>query len=158
MIDVPLTQHFTFTIERVYDAPRERVFGAFANADARAKWFVGPDGWMQQIRELDFRRGGRERVKGLFPNGKVSDFQATFHDIRENERIVYYYDMHVDDRRISASLATVELEDAGAQTRMKFTEHAVYLDGWPTPEDRKEGSAIGFDNLRAYLETTKAAV
>ncbi len=158
MIDVPLTQHFTFTIDRVYDAPRERVFGAFANAEARAKWFVGPGSWTSLIRELDFRRGGHERLKGRFDDGKTGDFQATFHDIRENERIVYYYDMHVNDKRISASLATVEFDGDGSQTRLKFTEHCVYLDGWPTPEDRETGTRNLLEQLRTYLETAKVAV
>ncbi|HEX8805746.1 MAG TPA: SRPBCC domain-containing protein, partial [Candidatus Aquilonibacter sp.] len=85
MTDAPLTQHFTFTIDRVYDAPRERVFGAFANGDQRAQWFVGPGSWTPLIRELDFRRGGHERVRGQFDDGETGDFRATFHDIRENE-------------------------------------------------------------------------
>ena len=65
MTDAPLTQHLTFTVERVYDAPRERVFSAFANVDEKAKWFGGPEGqWKPLIREMDFRRGGHERAKG----------------------------------------------------------------------------------------------
>ena len=159
MTDAPLTQHYTFTIERVYDAPRERVFRAWSNADEKAQWFAGPAGqWTPLIREMDFRRGGRERAKGRWDGGDTSDFQATFHDIRENERIVYYYDMHVNDRRISASLATVEFKADGDKTRMAFTEHAVYLDGWPTPEDREAGSQMLLENLGAYLQGEKAAV
>jgi uncharacterized protein YndB with AHSA1/START domain len=159
MSDAPLTQHYTFTIERMYDAPRERVFGAWADVEEKAQWFAGRQGqWKPLIREMDFRRGGRERAKGQWSDGDTSDFQATYHDIRENERIVYYYDMHVNDRRISGSLATVEFEPDGAKTRMKFTEHAVYLDGWLTPEDREAGSNMLLDNLGAYLSQTKAAV
>ena len=82
----------------------------------------------------------------------------TYHDIRENERIVFYYDMHVNDRRISASLSTVELDDAEGKTFLKYTEHAVYLDGWPTPDDREAGNAILLDQLGAYLQGAKAAV
>jgi uncharacterized protein YndB with AHSA1/START domain len=156
MIDAPLTQHYTFTIERKYDAPPQRVFRAFANVDEKAKWFVGPRGWTQQIREQDFRPGGSERVRGTFPAGETSDFEVTYHDILENQRIVFYYDMHVNERHISASLATVEFDDVGGQTRLKYTEHAVYLDGWLTPDDREEGNAKLLDQLEAYLVSTKA--
>jgi uncharacterized protein YndB with AHSA1/START domain len=157
--DAPLTQHFTFAIERVYDAPRELVFNAFANADEKAKWFAGTEGqWKPLIREMDFKRGGHERARGEWSSGDISDFQATFHDIRPNERIVYYYDMYVNDRRISASLTTVEFEPEGDKTHMTFTEHAVYLDGYTTPEDRETGSVHLLDKLGAYLQNAKAAV
>jgi hypothetical protein len=64
----------------------------------------------------------------------------------------------VNDRRISASLTTIEFEPEGAKTHMTFTEHAVYLDGYATPEDRETGSAHLLDKLGAYLQSTKAAV
>ena len=37
-------------------------------------------------------------------------YDARYQDIVPNERIIYSYDMHLDDKRISVSLATVELE------------------------------------------------
>ena len=157
MIEAPLTQHYTFTIERVYDAPRERVFHAWASVDEKKKWWGSP-ACTTLVREMDFRPGGVDRTKGQWDDGDTHEFRATYHDIRENERIVYDYDMHVNDRYISASLATVEFEDAAGKTRMKFTEHAVYLDGWPTPEDREEGTNFLLNNLGAYLERTKATV
>jgi uncharacterized protein YndB with AHSA1/START domain len=33
--------HATFSIERTYGAPPERVFRAFADPEAKAKWFAG---------------------------------------------------------------------------------------------------------------------
>ncbi len=159
MTDAPLTQHFTFTIERTYDAPAHRVFSALSNADEKAKWFGGPEGqWKPLAREFDFRVGGRERAKGAWLDGTTSDFQATYLDIVEDRRVVYLYDMYVNDKRISVSLATIELHPQGERTQMNFTEHAVYLDGYATPEDREQGSAHLLDSLGAYLNGVKATV
>jgi len=36
-------KHATFVIERTYAASPERVFSAFADPKAKARWFVGPD-------------------------------------------------------------------------------------------------------------------
>ena len=62
--------HGSFTLRREYDAPVAMVFKAWANKQAKAKWFAGPEGWKEIIREQDFRAGGRERAKGRFPNGR----------------------------------------------------------------------------------------
>lgn len=56
--------HATFTIERTYDVPPERVFRAFANPAAKAKWFAGSNEWQQGKRSMDFRVGGREHLSG----------------------------------------------------------------------------------------------
>ena len=70
----PSVVHAAFAIDRTYDAPPARVFAAWATAEAKARWFAGPDGWQAEIRELDFRVGGRERLRGVFPGGRSSDF------------------------------------------------------------------------------------
>jgi uncharacterized protein YndB with AHSA1/START domain len=50
-------------------------------------------------------------------------------DIEPNRRIVFAYVMLVGDRRMSASLATVELSASeGGGTRLAFTEQAVFFD------------------------------
>src|SRR5688572_3951726 len=81
-----------------------------------------------------FRVGGRESVSGGPPGGPVHRFNATYQDIVPNQRIVYSYEMHLDDTRISVSLTTIEFASAGTGTRMKFTEQGAYLDAFDKPE------------------------
>ena len=91
------TQHAAFTLERSYPAAPDRVFAAWANVDAKARWFTGPPGeWKVLKRELEFRIGGREHVSGAWAGGKVSRFDARYFDIVPNARIVYAYEMHID--------------------------------------------------------------
>jgi len=73
-----------------------------------------------------------------------------------NERIVSTYDMHLDDKRISVSLATVELKPAGAGTRLTYTEHGVFLDGYDIPAQREEGTRALLDQLDATLRRERA--
>lgn len=73
-----------------------------------------------------------------------------------DERIVYTYDMHLDDQRISVSLATVQLEPAGAGTRLTFTEQGAYLDGFDTIDVREEGAGQLLDALGAELRRASA--
>jgi hypothetical protein len=60
--------------------------------------------------------------------------------------------MHLDDTRISPSLATVELKLARAATWLIFTEQAAFLDGYNDLVGREEGTPAGLDNLDAELK------
>src|SRR4026207_2500506 len=51
--------------------------------------------------------------RGTGRDGRSYRFDALYQDIVPNERIVYTYDMHLDDKRISVSLASIELKPAG---------------------------------------------
>jgi uncharacterized protein YndB with AHSA1/START domain len=146
--------HATFSIERVYDAKPARVFAAFANTKEKEAWFHGPEEWGPNVHEMDFRVGGREINRGG-PPGEMHAFDALYWDIVPNERIVYSYDMHLKDKRISVSLTTIELKPHGTGTRLVFTEQGVYLDGWDNPAMREEGTKGLLDALGAYV--SKAA-
>ena len=91
--------HASFTLTRAYGAPAARVFQAFADEDAKSKWFFGPPGWNLIKRVFDFREGGREHLSGRFEDGTVTSFDCIYHDIVENERIIYSYVMEISGRR-----------------------------------------------------------
>jgi uncharacterized protein YndB with AHSA1/START domain len=145
------TAHGTFRIERTYDATPARVFAAWSTAEAKSRWFAGPDQWKMLIREMDFRVGGQERLRGRFANGMISDFQCTYHDIVPERRIVYAYDMYIDDTKISVSLATIELEPADPGTRLVLTEQGAFLDGYDDAGKREHGSGLLLDKLGESL-------
>src|SRR5689334_15907793 len=112
--------HASFTIERTFKAAPKRVFDAWATPEAKAKWFAGTAGEsVEEIREFDFREGGSDRLRTRWNSGRISDFRSTYWEIVPNKRIVYAYEMMMDDRiRMSVSLATIELAPSGTGTRM----------------------------------------
>jgi uncharacterized protein YndB with AHSA1/START domain len=149
--------HSTFTVERTYDASPARVFAAFADGEQKAQWFTGsPEEWTLEAFEVDFRVGGREMNSGRQAEGPKHTFQARYHDIVENQRIVYAYDMLLDDERISVSLATIVLEPAGEGTRLTLTEQGAYLDAYDDPGLREHGTHDLLEALAAYLEPARA--
>ena len=144
--------HGTFTLERVYDAAPARVFKAWAEPTTKARWFVGPSDWQLLERSIDFRVGGTERLSGRKGSGIVSTFDAVYHDIVPDQRIIYCYDMRLDEVHISASLATVQLAPTGAGTRLTFTEQAVFLDGYDDSGSRERGTRILLEQLGGELQ------
>jgi len=147
------THHATFSIERIYPAAPARVFKAWSDQPSKARWFACHDDWTPGKHEMDFRVGGRERLSMTPPDGVAHRFDAIYQDIVPGERIIYAYDMHLDDRRISVSLATVEFTAEGKGTRLVFTEQAAFLDGFDDvgARDRKLGTEAGLDNLGAMF-------
>ncbi len=101
---------------------------------------------------MDVRPGGRELVKGQWESGVVSTFEAVYHDVVPEERIVYAYTMHLDARKISVSLATFELKPSGTGTRLVMTEQGAYLDGYDDAGSRERGSQFLLDALGHSLQ------
>ena len=88
--------HATFILERTYPHAPARVFKAFADEQAKAKWFSGPDGFETHERQFDFRVGGQEVLvgkHGASHDNMVSAFHSVYQDIVPDQRIVYSYRM-----------------------------------------------------------------
>ena len=146
--------HGAFHLERTYNATAEQVYRALSDEAAKGRWFFGPQGWRLIERAMDFRVGGRERVRGGFEGGVTTTFDAIYHDIVPQERIVYTYEMHLDERKISVSLATLEIEPAGAgRTKLKVCEQGAFLDGYDDAGSRERGTAGLLDQLGASLKS-----
>ena len=136
--------HGMFQLERTYDAPVSRVWLALTDEAAKSKWFGGTPGRWQLIqREMDIRAGGREVLKGRWEGGVVSTFDAIYHDVVPNERLVYSYDLY---------LATMELAADGAKTRLKVTEQGAFLDGYDDAGSREHGTGLLLDAIGASLK------
>ncbi len=138
-----------FTVERRYDARPARVFAAFADREIKQRWMGCDHVASPVIDSLDFKVGGREVSRGPADDGEHR-FEGTYLDIVPDSRFVFAFVMHVGGRKLSASIASVEIlaEDEGA--RLIFNEQGVYFgeDGWA---EREEGTAAGLDNLAAWL-------
>ena len=145
--------HASFHLERTYEAPVARVWKALTDESAKQKWFGGTDGrWQLLERHMDVRVGGSERVKGRWEGGVVSTFDAFYHDVIPKERLVYSYVMHLDDKKISVSLATMQLKPVGAKTTLKVSEQGAFLDGYDDAGSREQGTGHLLAALGKSLE------
>ena len=144
--------HATFSLERTYDAAPGAVFHAFSDQAAKARWFGAGDGLTIIERTMDVRPGGREHLKGRWTSGMVSTFDAVYYDVVPSQRLLYAYEMHLDERKISVSLATIEIAPAGAGTRLVVTEQGAFLDGYDDNGARERGTGFLLDRLGASLQ------
>ncbi|MES1158741.1 MAG: SRPBCC family protein [Terricaulis silvestris] len=147
-------QHGSFTIERSFKASPERVFQAWADGEAKAQWFGAPaDQCDEVVREMNFRVGGEDRLSGKWKaSGVTSHFHNHYWDIIPNERIVYTYEMHLDEKKISISLATIEFKPSGDGTLMTLTEQGAFLDGFDDNGGREHGTKLLMGNLAQFVD------
>jgi len=144
--------HDTFTLERDYPATPERVFSAFADLEVKKRWFRGPEDWVAADKHtLDFRVGGREHECAGPPGESAHGFDAVYHDIVPNRRIIYSYTLTLGDRPISVSLTTIEVFPHEAGSRLRLTEHGPYFDDKDTPALRRSGTGTLLDALGRLL-------
>ena len=110
-----------------------------------------PGRWELLERHMDVRIGGSERVKGRWEGGVVSTFDATYHDVIPEERLVYSYEMHLDHKKISVSLATLQLKAEAGKTTLMVTEQGAFLDGYEDAGSREQGTGHLLDALGKSL-------
>lgn len=73
---------------RLFDCPRERVYGAFADGEVLARWW-GPKGFSCAFRDFDLRPGGAWRFTMTGPDGATYPIEKRFVEVTPADRIVY---------------------------------------------------------------------
>lgn len=144
---------YDLTIERTFDAPRERVWEAWTDPKQIAQWW-GPAGFTVPNCELDVRPGGAFSIDMQAPDGTIYPDEGEFHEVEEPERLVFTsrafedgtYQLEVDNTltlvdRDGGTELTLEAEVQRATEAVKEALGGMKM-GW-------SGS---FKKLEEYLE------
>jgi len=99
---------------RVFDAPRERMFGAFSDPDRLARWW-GPAGFTNTFHEFDLRPEGVWRFVMHGPDGTDYTNESIFIEVERPERIVF---RHL--KPMHRFLMTVLFGEEGGKTRLTW--------------------------------------
>jgi uncharacterized protein YndB with AHSA1/START domain len=116
-------------VERVFDAPRERLFAVFTDPELIPQWW-GPRGTTTIVEEMDPRPGGRWQFLMRDSDGSETRFSGTYREVSPPERIVQTFEW--DGMPGHISLETMSLEDLGDRTKvvnLSVFHHASERDG-----------------------------
>jgi uncharacterized protein YndB with AHSA1/START domain len=152
----PSVIHSTFVLEKSYAHPPERVFAAFSDPAKKRLWFV--DGHNHEVVEfaMDFRDGGREFTQYRMGEesplpGMVLTNDGSYQDIVPNQRVVVASTMKLGDKRISASLMTLEFLPTLTGTDLICTHQGAFFEGSDGPQMREAGWRSLLDKLGKSL-------
>ncbi|HEX2639249.1 MAG TPA: SRPBCC family protein [Pyrinomonadaceae bacterium] len=114
----------TVKLHRVLRAKPQRVYKAFIDADAMAKW-LPPNGFTGQVHEMDARVGGSYKMSFTnFSTGKSHSFGGEFLEIAENERL--RYTDKFDDPNLPGEMeTTVEIKPVSVGTDLNIVQTGI---------------------------------
>jgi uncharacterized protein YndB with AHSA1/START domain len=114
----------TIQIHRVLRCPRARLFNAFTNAAALAKW-LPPFGFTCTVHEFDFRVGGKFRMSFTnHTNGSSHSFGGEYLEIVPNE-LIRYTDVFDDPNLPGIINVTITLKEVLCGTELRATQEGI---------------------------------
>ncbi|HEX8156714.1 MAG TPA: SRPBCC family protein [Solirubrobacteraceae bacterium] len=134
-------------IERVFDAPRDKVFAIFTDPQLIPQWW-GPRDMTTAVDQMDVRSGGSWRFITHSCDGSQTAFRGTYREVTPPERIVQTFEWEGMPGHVSVETAI--FEDLGDRT--KLTTTSIFH----TPEERdgmlSSGMERGLNETYARLD------
>ncbi len=114
----------TIRLHRVLRAAPEKVYRAFLNAEALAKW-LPPNGFICKVHQLDAKVGGVHKMSFTnFTTGKSHSFGGTYVDLTPNARI-RYTDKFDDPNLAGEMQTTITLKKVSCGTELNIVQEGV---------------------------------
>jgi uncharacterized protein YndB with AHSA1/START domain len=114
----------TVRFHRVLRTTAEKVYKAFIDADAMAKW-LPPNGFTGKVHEMDARVGGGYRMSFTnFSTGKSHSFQGRYVELTPGERVCYTD--RFDDPNLPGEMrVTVTLTKVSVGTELSIAQEGI---------------------------------
>ncbi|MCG6869042.1 MAG: SRPBCC family protein [Gammaproteobacteria bacterium] len=114
----------TVRLHRVIAAKPEKLYRAFLDPDAKARW-LPPNGFTGKVHEIDPRVGGGYRMSFTnFTTGNSHSFRGEYRELIPNERL-RYTDTFDDPNLPGEMLVTVDLKAVSVGTEVTIIQEGV---------------------------------
>ena len=144
-------------LDRLLDAPREKLFRIWTDASTYAQWFC-PKPWTVTKAELDVRPGGRSLIVMRGPEGQEFPNLGIYLEVIPNEKIVFtdaFVDAWTPSER-AFMVATVTFADEGGKTRYRAGVRHWSADA--CAEHEKMGFHEGWGIVATQLEALAKSI
>jgi len=114
----------TIRLHRVLSTTPEKLYRAFLEADALAKW-LPPDGFLCTVHSMDAKEGGSFRMSFRnFTTGGSHAFGGTYVELIPNQKIVYT-DVFDDPNLPGEMQVTIEIKQVSVGTDVSIVQDGV---------------------------------
>ncbi|WP_298959667.1 SRPBCC domain-containing protein [uncultured Roseibium sp.] len=131
-------------VSRIIAAPCSRIFAAFADPSALARWFKPNRDTPVEILTYEFRIGGTYRLAWLLPDGRRPVVRGTFEEIERDQAIRMTWVWEAPDPLAGVPMrVTFHFEQSGGATEVKIVHEGipndmactVHQEGWESTLD-----------------------
>ena len=114
----------TVRLHRVVAAKPEKIYRAFLDADAKARW-LPPNGFTGKVHEMDARVGGKYKMSFTnFTTGQSHSFSGEYRELVPNQ-LVRYTDVFDDPNLPGEIHVTVTLKQVSVGTEMTIVQEGL---------------------------------
>ena len=114
----------TVRLHRIIRATPEKIYKAFLDADANAKW-LAPNGFTCKVHHLDAKVGGTYKMSFTnFTTGATHSFGGEYRELVPNERI-RYTDKFDDPNMPDEIMTTIDLKKVSCGTELNILQEGL---------------------------------
>jgi uncharacterized protein YndB with AHSA1/START domain len=136
--------------ERVFDAPRERVFAAWTDAEVIPQWW-GLRSTTTVVDELDLRVGGAWRFVERMEDGSEVGFRGSYREVEPPERLAYSFEWEGMPGHVSVDILTFEDLDGRTRLTARTLFHTIEDRDGMIEAGMEKGMNETFDQLDELL-------
>ena len=112
------------SLHRVLNAPPEKIYRAFTDANAMASW-IPPYGFLCVVHSMDVKEGGHYRMSFInFSTGNEQSFGGTYLELKPNE-FIKYTDKFEDPNLPGDMFTSVWLKKVSCGTELKIIQEGI---------------------------------
>lgn len=155
--NIDLSVPDTFTLDRVFQAPRELVWRALTKPEHLAEWY-GPNGFRCETEALELRPGGEWKFAWVGPDGARMPSRIVFLEIDPPSRLVSEQAMSPTATAAEKIRRVTTLREVEGGTRLTLNMIFASADAREAALKRggTEGSRQILARLAAFLESAQA--
>jgi uncharacterized protein YndB with AHSA1/START domain len=146
------TDHGTVVVEQMLDVPVSRAYGAFADANERARWGAPSDTAAFIYDSARFEVGGIDLVRCGAKDNPRFRVEVRYIDIVDERRVVWTETIRDSRQLLATNITTLEFIPHGQRVQLKVTVQVTSFAGMSMIQNTKAGHEGSLARMARYLE------
>lgn len=115
-----VTEKFSLTMKRDFNASKQDVYDAWINSDALKSWFAPSSEMETRVHILEPHVGGKFKIEMIEPDGNTHRIHGEYVELNPFDQLVFTWKWESDTQNVN-SLVTIDLVENDGVTNLVLT-------------------------------------